>query len=258
MEERLAIHRSGGMNRNTLRLWGLILMALGLLSRGILQTRVLGIGSGSTEQLMQTLELSGGMTAAATALALEAVESCAVPIFAVLLIDGFNRTKRFRNYFLRVLAVAVVSEIPYNIAVSAALWDPSSRNPVFALVLSMIALYLYQYYQGLEPMKLLIKTAVFAAAVLWSVMLRVKFGVTMLVVVTVLWGFRGRKTLRNFLGAAAAICCCVGNPLYMFSPFGFLLAHFYNGEEGASVPKLQYALYPLLLVLVGAVGSLLF
>lgn len=258
MAERLSEHReSTGMNRNTLRLWGLIFLALGTMSRGILQTRVLGVGAGS-EQLMKMLDLSGGMTAAAAALALEALESCAVPIFAVLLIDGFAKTSSFRNYLLRMLVLAAVSEIPYNFAVSGKFWDPMSRNPVFAMVLCLMMLYLYRHWAGFGIKNLTVKIAVFAAAILWAAIFRVQYGVSMLIVVTTLWGFRQRKTLRNFLGAAAAICCCVGNPLYMFSPFGFLLAHHYNGEEGRSLKQLHYAMYPLMLVLIGAAGTLLF
>lgn len=258
MGETLSYRREPtGTSRSTLRIWGLIFLAFGAMSRGILQTRVLGVGAGS-EQLLSTLDISGGMTAAAVALALEALESCAVPIFAVLLIDGFENTSSFRNYLLRMLAVAAVSEIPYNIAINDLFWDPSSRNPVFAMVLCLIALRFYRQYAGSGIQKAAVKTLVFAAALLWAVIFRVQYGVSMLVVVTALWAFRERKTLRNFIGAAAAICCCLGNPLYMFSPFGFLLAHHYNGEEGRTMGKLHYGLYPLMLILVGLVGGLLF
>lgn len=259
MGERLSDKREKtGMNRNTLRLWGIILCALGLLSRGILQTRVLGVGANSGQQLLEVLELSGGMAAAAVALVLEAMESCAVPIFAVLLVEGFEKTRSFRKYFLRMLGVALVSEIPYNFAIGGVLWDTSSRNPVFGMVLALVMLYLFRYYGGVTVKAVGIKVAVALAAGLWAVMFRVKFGISLLLIVAVLWAFRGRRTMRYLLAAAAAICCCVGNPLYMFSPFGFLLAHFYNGEEGFSVRRVQYALYPLLLILIGAAGFLLF
>lgn len=246
-----------GMSRSTLRLFGLVFLALGAMSRGILQTRVLGVGAG-TARLLEVLELSGGMTAAAAALALEALESCAVPIFAVLLVDGFEKTGSFRNYLLRLLALAAISEVPYNFAISKKLWDPLSRNPVFSLALCLVALYLYRSYGGLSFKNILIKAAVFAASLFWAAALRVQYGIIMLLVVTTLWAFRERSALRNLLGAAAAICCCVGRPLYMFSPFGFLLAHFYNGQEGVSVKRLHYALYPLMLLLIGIVGTLLF
>ena len=47
MEERLSPQRSTGIDRNTLRLIGLVIAALGILGRGILQNRVLGASSGT-------------------------------------------------------------------------------------------------------------------------------------------------------------------------------------------------------------------
>lgn len=259
MAERLSARREKtGIDRNTLRLLGIILLALGMLSRGVLQNRLLGVSSGSSQQLLEILNMSGGMAAAAVALALEALESCAVPIFATLLLEGFQKTGSFRKYLLRVLAVAAVSEIPYNLVVSGKLWDVSSRNPVFASVLVLVMLFLYRNYEERTFRNGIIKLFVTAAALLWAVIFRVQYGVSLIVVVCVLWTFRERKALKNFLGASAAICCCIGNPLYMFSPFGFLLVHAYNGEEGISNRPMQYALYPLLLVLVYVVGLLMF
>lgn len=259
MGERLADRREkGGMNRNTLRMLGILLLALGLFGRGILQNRVLGMQSGGTGQLLELLDQSGGMAAATVALVLEAVESCAVPIFAVLTVDGFQRTGSFRKYLLRVLAMAAVSEIPYNFALTGRLWDTASRNPAFGLVLALAMLYLFQNYEGTSAKNVAIKIAVGGAALLWAVLFQVKFGVMMLLVVGVLWIFRRRHTLSYLMAAAAAISCCVGNPLYMFAPFGFLLVHFYNGEEGNTNRVMQYGVYPLLLVLVGLAGVLLF
>lgn len=247
-----------GFKRSGLRLFGMILIALGLMGRGILENRVLGVSFGTNEQLLEALNMSGGMTAAAAALVMEALESCAVPIFAVLTIDGFVKTSDFKSYLFRVLALALVSEIPYNYAVSVKLIDAGSRNPVFALVLSLVMLYLYRYYEGTSFTKILAKTAVGLAALIWALIFNVKFGVLMLLIVDVLWAFRDRPALKNFLGAAVAVCCCVGNPLYMFAPFGFLAAHYYNGEEGFAIRKIQYATYPILLLAVGFAGYLLF
>lgn len=260
MSERLSIRREepNGIDRSKLRLWGLVIIALGVLSRGILQNRVLGVNGSSSQQLLEVLNMSGGMTAAAVALALQALESCAVPIFAVLLVDGFQRTGNLRNYLLRIAAVAVVSQLPYNFALYGSFLHSEGLNPVFGSLLSLIMLYLYDHYAGLSLKNICIKLLVTAAALLWAVLFRVEYGVSLLVIVAVLWTFWERPTLRYLLAAAAAMVCCVGNPLFMFAPFGFLLAHFYNGEEGKRNPIMAYGIYPLLLLLIGAAGWLLF
>ena len=80
-----------GINRNVMTLIGLLLLALGAMGRGIIQTRFLGVGAVNSDQLLEVLNASGGMQAAAAALVFEGLESCAAPIFAVLLIDGFQK-----------------------------------------------------------------------------------------------------------------------------------------------------------------------
>lgn len=258
MGERISDTRTeSGMNRGTLRLWGLILVALGLFSSCVLRTKVLGMGQEGND-LMAVLGMEGGMSAGTVALGFEAVGYCAVPVFAVLTLDGFQRTKSVRLYLLRLLGTACLSEIPYNLAHSGKLLDLSDRNPVFGTVLCVAALYLFRYYGGLSFKNVLIKTLVGFAALLWASMFKVEQGVPMLIIVMVLWAFRERHTLRFFLAGAAAICCSVGKPLFMFAPFGFLLAHAYNGKEGVPMGKVHYFLYPLLLVLIAAVGYLLF
>lgn len=243
-----------GINRNVMTLIGLLLLALGAMGRGIIQTRFLGVGAINSDQLLEVLNASGGMQAAAAALVFEGMESCAAPIFAVLLIDGFQKSSNVPKYILRVLGVAILSEIPYNYVFSGKLLDMTSRNPVWAMVLCLLMLYLFRQYEGKQAGKLLIKLAVAAAAILWSLLFRVQFGPIMLLLVMALWTLRNRPSLRLCFGAAVAVCCCVVNPLYMFSPFGFLIAHFYNEEKGFFARPIQYLIYPFMLVMVGLAG----
>ena len=207
-----------GINRNVMTLIGLLLLALGAMGRGIIQTRFLGVGAVNSDQLLEVLNASGGMQAAAAALVFEGLESCAAPIFAVLLIDGFQKSSNVPKYILRVLGVAILSEIPYNYVFSGKLLDMTSRNPVWAMVLCLLMLYLFRQYEGKQAGKLLIKLAVAAAAILWSLLFRVQFGPIMLLLVMALWALRNRLSLRLCFGAAVAVCCCVVNPLYMFLP----------------------------------------
>ena len=140
------------------------------------------------------------------------------------------------------------------IVFSGKLLDMTSRNPVWAMVLCLLMLYLFRQYEGKQAGKLLIKLAVAAAAILWSLLFRVQFGPIMLLLVMALWALRNRLSLRLCFGAAVAVCCCVVNPLYMFSPFGFLIAHFYNEEKGFFARPIQYLIYPFMLVMVGLAG----
>ena len=75
---------------------------------------------------------------ATIALVCQAVSTCAVPIFAFLLVEGFLHTSDWKRYLTRVSLMALAAEIPYNLAMSSKLIDLSSRNPAFGLVLSFV------------------------------------------------------------------------------------------------------------------------
>ncbi|MCI6434629.1 MAG: conjugal transfer protein TraX [Clostridiales bacterium] len=258
MEERLSPQRSTGIDRNTLRLIGLVIAALGILGRGILQNRVLGASSGTN--LAALLESSAdAMNAATAAIILGAIEGIAVPVFATLTVDGFSRTSSVKKYLLRLLLLALICEVPYHFALTGKLINPSPRNPVFGLVLVVAMLYLQRYYDGKTAKNVLIRVAVLAAACLWAGILQVEYGVAMVMISFFLWELRSRHTMAFFAATAAALVCTVGNPLFLFAPFGFLLTHYYHGEEGREGPRvMKYAMYPVILLLVGLVGALLF
>ena len=117
--ERIRDTKSSGITAAALRTWGMVFLAMGIVATGILQNRLLRLGEVSPGQLLQAMQSSDSVMAFATlALVLRAVATCAVPIFALLLVEGARHTGSFRNYFLRVAGLALLSEIPYNLAIS--------------------------------------------------------------------------------------------------------------------------------------------
>ncbi len=256
--ERLTNHNdeTTGISATALRVWGLLFLVAGAIGRGLIQTRLLGVGSASAEQLLAAMDANMG--AATTAIVLQAVEACATPIFAFLLVEGFRRTSNFKNYLLRVLGVAALSEIPYNLAVSATFLDMETRNPAFGLVICLVMLYLYDRYPGFKIQNILIKVLVTVAALVWANMLEVVSANCMILILAGIWAFRKNQLLRTFGGALVAMFCSLVNPLYLAAPMGFLVVHCYNGNQGRSPKALNYAAWPALLLLVTAACWLVF
>lgn len=250
--ERLRENKPAGISGSTLRKWGQLFLAAGVIGRGVLQKHLLGIGTVTAQQLLEAMDLSDNtMLIVTVSLVLQAMETCALPIFALLLVDGFQHTSDFRNYILRIAGVAVLSEIPYNLAISGSVFDFSSRNPVFGTVLVLIALYFYRRYAGKELKNVLIRIAVTVAALLWAQMLGIEFGACMVIVSGVLWALRSKPMYRNFAGVAAGMVCSVTSPFFLASPMSFLLIHFHNGEQGTENRLGNYLFYPVLLLIVG-------
>lgn len=242
-----------------LRVWGTLFLLAGIVSRGILQTHLLGVGSNTNQQLLELMEKNPNAMAIATAaLVLQAIECCAVPIFAFLLVEGFRHTKDWKKYALRIAGVAVLSELPYNLVASGQLLDMSSRNPAFGLLLGMAVLYFCRRYEEKVAKNTAIKLCVIVAAILWAEMLQVEHGVLLIVSVSVLWLLRNKTNLRALGGAVAGMVCMLISPFYLATAMGFLPIHLYNGEQGNGNRWVNYLAYPVLLLIVALVGLLVF
>lgn len=254
MAERLtsAPQQRGGVNRSTLRLWAFLCLTLGTLGFSVIQNRLLNLGNTSADALLAAMQASPRvMTYATVALVLQAIHCCAAPLFAFLLVEGFLHTGNWRNYFLRVLGVAVVSELPYNLAISGKWLDTATRNPVFGLVLAMAMLYFFRRYGEKSLANSVVKAVTAVAAVLWSMMLGIQDGAPLVVLTMVLWLTWNKPILRTIFGCVSAFACSLFSPFYMLSPMVFILVHLYNGEQGEENVWVKYLAYPVMLLTFG-------
>ena len=253
--ERIGNTRQGGITSNGLHTWGMLFVAMGIIGRSIFQFRLVGMGNVTTAQLLEAMNASDDIMIFATAgLLLQAMETCAVPIFAYLLVEGREHTSDFMKYAMRVLGVAVLSEIPYNLAMSGKVLDFSTRNPMFGLVMAMIAIYFYGVYGEKNAKNTLIKLVVTAAAFLWAAMLKIEYGGCLVILTGVLWMYRKNNLMRNMAGATGALVCMLYSPLFMVAPMGMLAVHSYNGEKGKDNRLANYLAYPVLLTVVALYG----
>lgn len=248
-----------GLNGNGLRAWGLLIVVLGIIGRSLLQRGILGIGTLSTMELFEAMQGSDELMIIATvALICQAVETCAVPIFSFLVVQGFEKTSDYTKYLLRVAGMALLSEIPYNLAMSGSLLDLESRNPAFGLVLALITLYFCRMFEDKSLKNHLIKALVLIAALAWAAMLKVEFGTCIVFVSFFTWLCRNKPVYRNLACGAATIVCSLVSPLFMAAPMGIMMIHFYNGEKGADNRTINYLSYPVSLALVGIVSYFMF
>ena len=258
--ERLHDNNStSGIQSNTLRIWGFVFLTLGILGKGLLQNRYLQLDQLTAQQLLEVMSASGtAMILATAALALQAVETCAVPLFSFLLVEGFAHSGSRKKYFLRVAGLAVLSEIPYNLAISGKLLDTASRNPVFGLALGLILMYFWNRFDSQDFPGKLLRFAITAAAVFWAGMLKIDHGVPMIVIIGTLWLLRKKPQLRTLVGSVAAMACSAVSPFYLASAMGFLPIHMYNGEREQFERRTHYIVYPVLLLAVWAAGTVFF
>lgn len=71
---------------------------------------------------------------------LRCVGRIAFPIFAFLLVEGFFYTKNLRSYQGRILALALISEIPYDLALHGTLLEFGGQNIFFTLFFALVSM----------------------------------------------------------------------------------------------------------------------
>lgn len=241
----LPVNRPKGLSRQGLRVWALLIIAIGAAGQSIVRNNLLA-------------KSPDDLTLMTIAVVMQIIMPCAIPLFTFLLVDGYQRTTSLKNYILRVAGVAVLSEIPYNLAMSGKWIDLSSRNPVFGMLVGMVMMFIFSYYCGKSMKTFLIRALVVIMAIFWMFMLTVNDGVSIVCMVSVLWFLRKNRNWQVYGGAIAMILCGSLQGvaiLYLLSPIVFLVVHFYNDEIGEENKWINYLAYPVILLAIGLVGK---
>ena len=63
------------------------------------------------------------------------------PLFAYLLVLGMESTRNIRNYFIRLFVFALISQLPFSLAVG---FDPLSLNIFFTLSFGLLFVYFFK------------------------------------------------------------------------------------------------------------------
>ena len=259
MSLRLSTRRSSkGTDAAAIRKWGMIFLTIGIIGQSIIQNRLLDLGSVSGNELLTAMNTNPMLMPLLTAaLVCKVIETCAAPLFAFLLVEGFQRTASFEKYLIRVGAVAIISELPYNLAYGGKIFELTSRNPVFGLVICLVMLFFYTRYPEKGLKNFAMKALITAAAFLWCLMLHIDQGICLVVMVAMLWYARSKSNERAVLGFCSAMVCTLFDMYYIGSCMAFIMLHRYDEERGEQNEKLNYAFYPAALLAVGIVGLFL-
>ncbi|MCL1840263.1 MAG: conjugal transfer protein TraX [Propionibacteriaceae bacterium] len=188
----------------------------------------------------------------------EAVSWVGFPIYAWLLYTGYRHTHDVVRYGLRLAALAVVSEVPYDLVTSGRAWDIHSQNPVFALLIALVVLCaLDRFRQAYRGGFVLLGALVVVAGAIWvlvfSVGLRLSImpgGLVIYLFVLIFYWLDGRDNVLAIVGAL------VGAIALVVPAMGMVVLHFRNDEQGLARPGkyVFYVAYPVCLLAVWLIG----
>lgn len=118
----------------------------------------------------------------------------AYPIFAFLLVEGFFHTQNLWLYLLRLLGLAIISEIPFNLMVGGSIVYPLHQNVIWTYIIALLLLILLDEFGerfGRGPMLMFSIIPAFLGYFLGQVMLTDQYGAGVLIVL-VFYLFHGK------------------------------------------------------------------
>ena len=250
-ENRLGGERSmlPRVTTHTLKIAGAILTALYFFGAAVIQNGVLRAPDYTPEQLNDLLAGdAGAMLWAGVASVAEIVGMIAISIYAYLLAQGVEHTSSMKRYALSVLAFALISEVPYDLAVYGRAWDWDSQNPLWTVLAALVTLWIMQSVEGRRHACPLCAVAAVGGC-LWAELLRCKFGWGFALIASALYLLRRRRTMSLVAGLGVSL-------VYLTAAMGFILISMCDGEKRTVENRLAkygfYIYYPLLLALMAA------
>lgn len=202
----------------------------------------------------------------------------AFPIFCFLLAEGFYYTRNRWKYLGRLFLFAAVSEIPFDMAFSGTLLDPTYQNVFFTLFFGGLAITLLQLMEGdwgrgkeaagPKPgnpvLRFLLILAVILGCAVGAELLDTDYGAGGVCTIIVMYVLSERKKpvgdlfqvrIANTLGFACGVVMLglTCGTIEFLAAVDIIFIWFYNGTRGRQLKYFFYAFYPVHLFIIALV-----
>lgn len=185
------------------------------------------------------------------------------PLFAWLIANGTNHTRSVKNYLIRILLLALVSQLPYIAAhrlIDGSYW---ALNIVFTLFLGLAAIQLIK-----KTNEKLVWVIIALLLGLAAQLLDAEYGAAGVMSIIIFYLFYGNvakmmawqtlnfaffyllPVLIKFAGSGTFPSNAAFNVLQMFGLLSIFFIAFYNQKEGLKAKWLFYLVYPLQYVII--------
>lgn len=240
---------------NSLKIAGAILMTLYFFGAAVIQNGILQVNRYTPQQLNELLAGDpNAMLWAGIASVAEIIGMTGISIFAYLLAQGAQHTSSMGKYILSILVFALISEVPYDLAVYGQVWNWESQNTLFSVLIALVCLWMMKYVEGRGAVSYVLGVVAAAGGCLWSLLLRCKFGWGFVLISAALFLLRRNRVISLIAGLGASL-------VYLTAAMGFILVSICTGERRVDESRLTkygyYVYYPVMLLLLALVSFLI-
>lgn len=173
----------------------------------------------------------------------------AFPLFMFFLVEGFFKTRSRKKYLINLLIFGILSEVPFDLFTSRELFNENWNNIMFTLALSLITIWIVDEMKGRLAKKskaLWYGASVLVVAVMCAVAMffSLDYDYHAIIVAYLFYLFYEKPLYGAALGYLSII-------KELYSVLGFAATLTYNGERGKQYKWLNYAFYPVHLLILG-------
>ncbi len=171
----------------------------------------------------------------------------AFPLFVFFIVEGFFKTRSRKRYLMTLLIFGVISEVPFDMFTSKVFFDPYWNNMMFTLALCLIAIWLIDSLKEKLPNQVAWYVVSIILVILFGLLamgLSLDYDYHAIIVAYLFYVFYNRPLLGATLGYLSII-----KELYSF--LGFAMTLTYNGKRGKQYKWLNYAFYPVHILILG-------
>lgn len=236
-----------------LKMFACVVMLIQNIGIAIVENGFIRLDQYTQESLSAAMETDSNlMFQAGVGSVMQLVGGMAVPIFAFLLVEGFLKTSDYRRYLLSMLVFAVISEVPYDLALNQKPFYFSSQNALFSMTICLLMLYFLKMAKEKQgALSAALQVLIVLCAVIWCSLFRTQYGLCMVLLAAIFYLFYTKNVLKTVLGIVVSL-------LYVTGPLSFYGIWCYNEERKDTLPKYAYyAFYPLHLLVLWAIAKLL-
>jgi protein traX len=173
----------------------------------------------------------------------------AFPLFAFFLVEGFFKTGNRKKYLASLLIFGIISEIPFDMALSGVFFEPNSNNIMFTLALMLITIWIIDILK--EKMQNMSKYiwypvsfVIVGIMCIISMVTGLDYEYHAIMIGYLFYIFYNKRVFAIFLGYLAIF-------KEVWSLLGFSLILTYNGKRGKQNKLFNYCFYPGHLLILG-------
>lgn len=194
----------------------------------------------------------------------------AFPIYCFLLVEGFLHTRSVAKYAGRLFVFALISEIPFDLAIACEWWSLEYSNVFFTLLLGLLAVWAISYIEKFhefwrekqwESMLGWICTAGAGLLVVAffggfaEMVLHTDYGFSGVIAVVILYLLRKQKEVA-FVSAVLALTI-FGDSIEILALFMLFYLQRYDGTRGKNIKYVFYIFYPVHLLILAIICLLM-